>query len=136
VHSQASEAIRVCAMEVDMKIASIFLATTLSGMLLAAASAQADSAKGNDVCLDIDHVDHTVVVDDQTILYYMRGGKIWKNTLQRQCSSLKFEQGFVEDIRGGEVCSNRQTIRVIQTGALCSLGAFTPYTPPPKSAMK
>jgi hypothetical protein len=136
VHSQVSEAIRVCAMEVDMKIASTVLATALSGLFFAATSPQADPVKGNDLCLDIDHVDHTVVVDDQTILYYMRGGKIWKNTLKRQCSSLKFEQGFVEDIRGGEICSNRQMIRVIQTGALCSLGAFTLYTPPPKSAMK
>lgn len=119
-----------------MKIVSTVLATALcmSGLFLA--GAQADSAKGNDVCLDADHIDHTVVVDDQTVLFYMRGGKIWKNTLQRKCPSLKFEQGFSEDIRGDEVCSNRQMIQVLQTGASCSLGAFTPYTPPAKSAMR
>jgi hypothetical protein len=121
-------------MEVEMKIAVLATALCLSGLLLA--GAQADPAKGNDVCLDAGHIDHTVVVDDQTVLFYMRGGRIWKNTLQRQCPSLKFEQGFSEDIRGDEVCSNRQMIYVLQTGTSCSLGAFTPYTPPPKSAMR
>jgi hypothetical protein len=125
-------------MEVEMKIAVLATTLCLSGLLLAGAPARADSttAKSNDVCLDAGHVDHTAVVDDQTILFYMRGGKIWKNTLRQKCPSLKFEQGFSEDILSDEICSNRQMIRVLQTGASCSLGAFTPYTPPPKSAMR
>ncbi len=119
-----------------MKIASAALAAALGLSSLLLAGARSDPAKGNDICLDADHIDHTAVLDDQTVLFYMRGGKIWKNTLQRQCPSLKFERAFSEDIRGDEVCSNRQMIQVLQTGASCSLGAFTPYTPPAKSAMK
>lgn len=90
--------------------------------------------KNNGVCLDATHVDHTVVVNDQQILFYMRGDKIWLNTLEQPCSSLKFEGGFSEDVTGDAICSNMQMIRVMHSGATCSLGNFTPYTPPPPNA--
>ena len=118
-----------------MKIASIALAIALGSTSLAAAEPQQpQAAKDADVCLDASHIDHTVVIDDRTILFYMRGNKIWKNTLHSSCPSLKFERAFSEEIRGGQVCSNGQMIRVLETGVSCSLGEFTHYTPPPKSA--
>lgn len=109
-----------------MKIVSFALAIT--ALVLFGVGAKAESADNN-VCLDADHIDHTVVVDDRTVLYYMRGHAVWKNTLRGACPGLKFEQGFSEVIRGGLVCSNTQMIRVMRSGALCSLGAFTPYVP-------
>ena len=114
-----------------MKLAPLALTVLLAAPALASA---AEPQKPGDVCLDAGHIDHTVVVDDQTILFYMRGGKVWQNTLRQACPSLKFERAFSEEIRGDAICSNRQLIRVLQTGAVCSLGAFTPYSPPPKTA--
>jgi hypothetical protein len=110
-----------------MKTASIAFAVILGSCGIALAQEPA-----NHVCLDAGHIDHTVVVDGQTILFYMRGGKVWKNTLRRECPSLKFERAFSEDITGDVICSNAQMIRVLQTGAVCALGPFTPYTPPAK----
>jgi hypothetical protein len=78
----------------------------------------------------IDAIDHTQVVDPQTILFYMRGGKIWKNTLHGACPGLRFN-GFTFVTSQDEICANEQAIKVIQTGEVCVLGDFTPYTPPP-----
>lgn len=118
-----------------MKI--VFIASAVVFGFASMASAQTPrppDGEDADICLDAAHIDHTVVIDDRTILFYMRGNKIWKNTLHNDCPSLKFQRAFTEEIRGGQVCSNRQMIRVLETGVRCSLGGFTPYTPPPKAA--
>jgi hypothetical protein len=73
---------------------------------------------------------HTHVVDPQTILFYERGGKVWKNTLRAPCPGLMFH-GFDYVTHQDEICSNAQSIRVIETGEVCELGDFVPYTPPP-----
>jgi len=121
-----------------MKIALIALAISLggSGWAVAAETSQSPMTKSNAVCLDAGHIDHTTVVDGQTILFYMRGGKIWKNTLPEPCPGLKFERAFSEEINGDVICSSMQMIRVMHTGAMCSLGPFTPYTPPASAATK
>ena len=117
-----------------MKIASTLLAIAVGSIGVAMADTAPAVATDADICLDASHIDHTVVIDDRTILFYMRGNQIWKNTMRQDCPSLKFQRAFSEEIRGGQVCSNRQMIRVLGTGVRCSLGGFTPYTPPPKPA--
>ncbi len=88
----------------------------------------------NNVCLSAGSIDHTSYPDDRTILFHMNGGKvrIWRNDLPRECPGLKFEQGIAYEIRGGEICSNMQVVYVLNRWTPCFLGAFTPYTPPPK----
>ena len=105
----------------------------LSGLFCLVPVGALAAGTANSVCLEAGSIDHTVVVDDQTILYYMHGQKIWKNTLHTPCSGLKFERAFSEDIRG-QVCANAQMIQVFQTGTRCMLGDFTPYTPPAKTS--
>lgn len=78
-------------------------------------------------------VDHTHVVNPTTILFYMRDGKIWKNALRQPCRGLTLH-GFVFTTQQDEVCSNAQSIRVIQTGEICQLGEFTRYVPLPANA--
>ncbi len=72
----------------------------------------------------------THVVDPQTILFYMPNGKVWVNKLKTRCRGLMFH-GFEYVTRQDELCSNQVAIRVIESGEVCKLGAFTPYTPPP-----
>lgn len=72
----------------------------------------------------------THVVDPQTILFYMRDGKIWKNTLRGPCPGLLYH-GFNFVTHQDEICSNAQSIQVIVTGEVCQLGYFTLYVPPP-----
>jgi hypothetical protein len=99
-----------------------------------AANSPTDSGRGAPVCIrpfdaPRGNLDHTHVVDRQTILFYMRDGKVWKNTLRTPCMGLLFH-GFEFVTHQDEVCSNAQSIRVITTGEVCQLGPFTPYTPP------
>ncbi len=93
-------------------------------VLCLAASAEADTPR---VCLRSSDIDRTSVPDARTILFHMKGGKVWKNALMNDCPGLRFN-GFVYDASpAGDICANQQTIRVINTGSVCLLGAFTPY---------
>ncbi len=113
-----------------MKLAVATSFVLLSG--LAAASAQPPASENQPpVCLRLDmpkNIDHTHVVDARTVLFYMRDGKVWKNTLKAPCPGLLYH-GFSFLTRYPEVCSNAQAIQVVETGQVCSLGEFTPYQP-------
>lgn len=116
-----------------MKLAIAASFALLSGV--AAVSAQPAAPANPPVCLRLDmpkNIDHTHVVDDRTVLFYMRDGKIWKNTLKSPCPGLLFH-GFSFLTHYPEVCSNAQGIQVLVTGQVCSLGEFTPYQAPSPS---
>jgi hypothetical protein len=118
-----------------MKIATLTAAACLAvcGVASAENAVPAAPAQKNEVCIRAPFVDHTTVLSDSEILFYMKDRKIWKNTLPRACPGLKFERGFSQVLRGDTICSNMHTIRVLNTGTPCNLGDFTPYAPPPKS---
>lgn len=105
--------------------------------VLAAAAVAAFTALpafASPVCLQVSRIDHTHVVDAKNVLFYMKGGKVWHNALRNACPALNFH-GFVMNVAGGNdsVCSNMQSIKVIESGEVCMLGEFTPYSPPGKS---
>jgi len=102
--------------------------TVLAGLILLCAA----NAKDADICLSPRDVDHTRVLSDNEILYVMKSGKNWKNTLRKSCPGLGFERAFSETIVADGICSNRQMITVINRGTPCFLGTFTPYTPLPR----
>jgi hypothetical protein len=77
-------------------------------------------------------IPRTKVLDPQTVLFYTREGQIWKNRLKTPCRGLMLH-GFVMVGREGEICSNATSIRVLESGETCQLGAFTPYTPSPQA---
>lgn len=84
------------------------------------------SSSGN-VCLRTIQIDHTETPDTKTILFFMKNGTVWKNTLRSDCIGLR-QNGFIyEPTPPNQVCGNFQTIRAIQTGSVCVLGPFTPY---------
>jgi hypothetical protein len=66
------------------------------------------------------------VKDAKTIIFYMKDGKAWKNTLWSRCSGLLFS-GFAYVTRDGRICSNMQSIYVLNTHDVCVLGDFTPF---------
>ena len=111
----------------------------LAGGLTAAAlfaPVAANAAKS--VCLPAYQIDHTQVLHDSSILFYMRNHKVWKNTPINNCSTLSVStQGFsYEPTSPGsdEICSNLVTIHVNDTHETCLLGEFVAYTPPQKAA--
>jgi hypothetical protein len=114
-----------------------FLAAAVALPALAQNTPTPDAAKPHQVCIRpfdtaTGSIDHTKVVDPQTVLFYMRDGKIWKNTLRGPCPGLEFH-GFSFVTHYDEICSNAVSIQVIQTGQICQLGYFTPYTPAPET---
>jgi hypothetical protein len=99
------------------------LAVCVAALSTAAASAQPAPPPA---CLRTIDIDRTSVPDARTILFHMKGGQIWKNTLVADCPQLQFN-GFLYDASpSGEICGNIQSIRVIHSGAVCLLGPFTP----------
>jgi hypothetical protein len=86
------------------------------------------------VCLQTILIDHTSVKDPNTVLFYLKNGQVWRNTLPAACPSIMLH-GFRMDISSGDnkVCSNQMTIHTLVTGQTCSLGAFTPAPPASKS---
>lgn len=117
---------------------SVFAVGLLAVVSGLAVPALADDAapKPKTVCLRSYEIDHTQIADNQTILFYMRGHKVWKNTLVAPCYALKNNtRGFTyapSNPATDEICSNLFTIRVNDTGEVCLPGVFTPVEPPVK----
>ncbi|TDJ44671.1 MAG: hypothetical protein E2O52_07815 [Gammaproteobacteria bacterium] len=79
-------------------------------------------------------IDHTKIIDDQAILFYMRRSTIFLNKLPRRCSGLRMSGTFSYDTRTGELC-NVDIIHVVnhfgggfRRGVGCGLGKFKPIT--------
>ena len=104
------------------------LASVAVGLLGAPASSlAADTDAAKPVCLDVVRIDHTEVLNNHQILFYMLGKKVWLNTLKYPCTTLTRQDGFAWDSVIPRYCENLEIIRVIRTGEVCQLGAFTPY---------
>jgi hypothetical protein len=118
-----------------MKCISFAVVLSLVSPALAfAADAAADSASPRPpMCVSPRDIASTTPLSDREILFKMRNGKMWLNTLPQNCPGLKFEGGFIWEIHGDSICAKLQTFRVLRRGTVCMLGEFSPYTPPPKA---
>ena len=94
------------------------------------AAANDAAAAGNGVCLQTAQIDHTDIVNDSAIVFFMKDGKAYMNAMRISCPSLQMEDAFTFLTDAAEICSNSQTIRVKNSGNYCELGQFTPFTPP------
>lgn len=118
-----------------MLVAAGFLAVAYAAPAMAQSEPAPQPTKPQQICIrpfdtPTGSIDHTKVVDAQTVLFYMRDGKIWKNVLRGPCRGLLFH-GFTFLTHQDSICSNAQAIQVIETGQVCQLGYFTPYEEPP-----
>ena len=111
----------------------ILIGAALAMLVVGPALAQSSTVIGNTVCLKTVLVDRTKVVDASTILYYMKGGEVWKNSLSSPCTTLPHNGYIYTPTPPDNICGNLQRIVVIQTDEVCQLGTFTP-APPDKPA--
>ncbi|MFC7050859.1 DUF6491 family protein [Emcibacter nanhaiensis] len=79
-------------------------------------------------CVPISFIDHTQVLDDQHILFHMKGKKIYLNKLPRRCPRLGFEKSFAYKVSINQLC-NVDIITVFDNtsgipGPSCGLGDF------------
>jgi len=86
-------------------------------------------------CVRVISIDQTQVVDDQNILFHMRGSDVYRNHLPRECPRLEQERRIAYKVFSGQLCSH-DTITVLedsvfglQGGFTCGLGEFVPLSP-------
>jgi hypothetical protein len=116
--------------------------------LLAAAGAlgQDDDAafdRTPEDCIIVSNIDQTEAIDDHTIIFEMRGRRVYRNTLPRECPGLERENRIGFETRTSRLCST-DTITVLEDfggfgggvgvgglrrGFTCRLGEFVPMSP-------
>lgn len=92
-------------------------------------------------CVELAQIRESRVIDDQTIDFIMRDGRVLRNSLPNRCPQLGFEKAFSYSTSLSRLCSVDIITVVIQgggpvRGASCGLGKFVPQAPaatPPAS---
>jgi hypothetical protein len=106
------------------------LTAALFGAVSAAVSLPALAEGGKAFCFPSYQIDHTEVPNDQTILFFMHGRKVYKANVINKCVGLSINtRGFTytPTIPGSnQICSNLLTIRVNDTGQVCLVGDIAP----------
>ena len=116
---------------------SVLLAAPALALALSAATPGAAADSSGRVCLNVQDIKNTQNgKDDRSLFFYMRDGKIWKNTLYAPCPGLSYT-GFTQVVHNEEICGNAQLIYLFTTQQVCRLGTFeTVSKEEAKAAMK
>ncbi len=122
--------------EYQLDIAHAFMAGIVLGLILSISPLRADEmvatshdAAQTEMCLKSSDVSYTKVMNDREILFYMRGGSVFKNTMQTDCKGLGYERGFYYVQENEKICSNQEQIEVMSRGTICPLGQFSSFDP-------
>jgi len=88
-------------------------------------------------CVQLNNIRETRVRSDQIIDFYMKDGKVYRNTLPNSCPQLGFEESFSYKTSISQLCSTDIITVLLHTGGLsrgasCGLGSFQPVTGLPK----
>lgn len=99
-----------------------------------ACAAGAQQAMPAENCVSLQRLDHTHVVDDQSILFYMHGNDVYLNTLPGKCPTLQSEKRFLYRVTANQLC-HLDLITVIydagfgfMEGPSCRIGKFQPVS--------
>lgn len=102
----------------------------------------ADEVEDGERCVDTRRISSTEIIDDQNILFHMRGHRIYLNTLPYRCSSLARENRFSYRTTISRLCDN-DLITVLYesgigltSGPSCGLGLFRPISRDEADALK
>jgi hypothetical protein len=114
------------------------VALCASALLASSATSSADDKDEFDRtprdCLATTAIDRTQILDDQTILFHMRGKKVFRNYLPKKCPGLKREGRFMYQTTHAQLC-DLDMVTVLEEwggrftpGFTCKLGDFQPIT--------
>ena len=118
-------------------IALMLAAMPLSGAPFALAQEDAEGAfdRTPQDCVVVANIDQTKAIDDQNLIFRMRGDRVYRNTLPRKCPGLARENRIAYETRVGRLCAI-DTITVLERfgvgfspGFTCRLGEFVPLSP-------
>jgi hypothetical protein len=116
-----------------MTFAALTCVMGLAPVALADEEAEAVTEEASERCIDTRRISRTVVVDAHTVLFYMRGGRIYRNTLPHKCMSLAREKRFSYRTSTSRLCDVDVITVLYDMGGLtrgpsCGLGRFYPVT--------
>jgi hypothetical protein len=106
--------------------------TLMKTFLISLGLAVAVISPAQALCVSERDVAGTESKDGKNLIFRMRDGRTLVNHLKGTCNDLRFN-GFVWVLRGNnDICENVQSLRVLQSGQVCVLGAFEEVkkTPP------
>jgi hypothetical protein len=124
----------------------LYRAALLAGLFAGAPCLAQDGESGDDPvapdiaelgaepsrCVSTSRIDRTDIIDDQTIVFELRGTDVLVNSLPRRCPGLARADRFMYEIRNSRLCDT-DTITVLEQfgtrlsrGFTCRLGKFYP----------
>ena len=118
----------------EATLRSVALAALLAAAGGTSTRAQAPTPDVAQACIYETNIDHTRILDDRNILFFMRDHMTYQNTLKDQCYSLKAAKRFAY----GEASMHRLctgnlisvvhdvTPGVLSRNSMCRLGMFVP----------
>jgi len=98
-----------------------------------------DGARGDDAdeardCINLREIDRTRAPDEDTILFFMRGGEVYRNDLPNRCPDLDFDERFMYRVSLNRLCDSDVITEIddvgfgFMAGASCGLGKFRPVS--------
>ena len=104
--------------------AVVAFASTMAASSHTQTATGASEAQPERVCLAVRDIRSHRAISNEEIRFEMSNGDVWINRLKHSCPNLRFENAFAWDVSSGSVCSNAQTIYVLNHGNHCQLGEF------------
>lgn len=116
------------------------LGTALAPLLAGASVLGQDDQEGAfdrtpQQCITVNRIDQVEAVDDQNLLFKMRGHTVYRNTLPSKCPNLARENRIAYETVTSRLC-NIDQITVLESygigfrpGFVCRLGEFVPLSP-------
>jgi hypothetical protein len=93
-------------------------------------------------CIDLIRIQSTEIIDNRRIVFRMRGGQLFLNTLPIACPGLRRNEPYMVKAHGSQLCDldiltvlNRGGF-AFMPGASCGLGRFEPVTKQQVDAVK
>jgi hypothetical protein len=114
---------------------SVGLAASVIAVVFAATSAtspRADDAPSvAQRCIRVDQIDQTRIVDERSILFFMRNKTVLQNVLPHRCSGLRTSDRIKYDVVADRLCANEVITQLVDVGTYspgvrCSIGMFVP----------
>jgi hypothetical protein len=82
-------------------------------------------------CVYVDRIDQTQIVDERSILFFMRDHTVLQNMLPNSCAGLRPRDRIKYDATLGKLCANEFVTQLVDIGSyapgtLCRIGMFVP----------
>ena len=118
--------------------------TALVPLMLASFGSQgADEDNGDPVrCIRLNRLDRTDIIDERTIAFFMRGGGVYVNHLDRTCPRLDNSRPIAYSVPNGQLCLSdgiqvlEEGVFGLMPGAWCRLSTFDPSDEDAVAALK